>query len=228
VQNASPPTYHRSIQSQLEANFAPVSESDATSNQETDRLSSDVIREVSEPSSPRGELSLHSWKSPGTSALTDMFRRTTQMEASPGAEENRNWDIGDRTSHGRGRTEDSAEQALHVINSNDANILATERSYLIPKTPISESHDPILTQGEQDLEGQGTIGTKLSWSSIRKIILWPREKGCTLARLLAHPKRWDRQAIWQDAVVAPISCLPAVALGLLLNILDALSYGKAY
>jgi SulP family sulfate permease len=28
-------------------------------------------------------------------------------------------------------------------------------------------------------------------------------------------------------VVAPVSCLPAVVVGLLLNVLDALSYGKS-
>lgn len=39
------------------------------------------------------------------------------------------------------------------------------------------------------------------------------------------PKTWDRQALWQSVVVAPVVCLPAVIVGLLLNILDALSYG---
>jgi SulP family sulfate permease len=40
------------------------------------------------------------------------------------------------------------------------------------------------------------------------------------------PRRWDRKLIWQNAVLTPASCLPSVAVGLLLNILDALSYGK--
>lgn len=38
-------------------------------------------------------------------------------------------------------------------------------------------------------------------------------------------RRWDGKAIWHNTVVTPVSCLPAVAVGLLLNILDALSYG---
>ncbi|KAK4071775.1 hypothetical protein Purlil1_13342 [Purpureocillium lilacinum] len=41
----------------------------------------------------------------------------------------------------------------------------------------------------------------------------------------ANPGRWDRRAIWRHIVVEPVSCLPAVAVGLLLNILDTLSYG---
>lgn len=43
--------------------------------------------------------------------------------------------------------------------------------------------------------------------------------------ITTHPKSWDRHAIWQEGVVRPVSLLPAVFLGLLLNILDALSYG---
>lgn len=39
-------------------------------------------------------------------------------------------------------------------------------------------------------------------------------------------KSWDRHALWKNVVVAPVACLPAVVVGLLLNILDALSYGE--
>ncbi|TLS28420.1 hypothetical protein PpBr36_00221 [Pyricularia pennisetigena] len=44
-------------------------------------------------------------------------------------------------------------------------------------------------------------------------------------RVVREPKCWDKRAIWQAAVVDPVACLPAVIVGLLLNILDALSYG---
>ncbi|KAF4581103.1 sulfate transporter family protein [Ophiocordyceps camponoti-floridani] len=39
------------------------------------------------------------------------------------------------------------------------------------------------------------------------------------------PRRWDRRTVWKTMVLGPASCLPAVIVGLLLNILDALSYG---
>ncbi|KAJ5203036.1 hypothetical protein N7449_005115 [Penicillium cf. viridicatum] len=45
------------------------------------------------------------------------------------------------------------------------------------------------------------------------------------SRTLSNPKSWDGQVIWKEAVVYPASLVPAVLLGLLLNILDALSYG---
>jgi SulP family sulfate permease len=46
---------------------------------------------------------------------------------------------------------------------------------------------------------------------------------CT--RVLSSPKSWDRRVIWKEAVLYPATLVPAVLLGLLLNILDALSYG---
>lgn len=49
-----------------------------------------------------------------------------------------------------------------------------------------------------------------------------------VGRLVSDPKRWDRRALWENVVVAPVACLPAVIVGLLLNILDALSYGMLW
>lgn len=41
-----------------------------------------------------------------------------------------------------------------------------------------------------------------------------------------NPKTWDRKAIFRAGVVDPVKSLPAVFLGLLLNVLDGLSYGE--
>jgi SulP family sulfate permease len=43
--------------------------------------------------------------------------------------------------------------------------------------------------------------------------------------VLANPKSWDVRQVATAVVVKPIKTLPAVFLGLLLNLLDALSYG---
>lgn len=45
------------------------------------------------------------------------------------------------------------------------------------------------------------------------------------AHTLQNPKTWDARLVFQTVVVRPISILPSVFLGLLLNLLDALSYG---
>ncbi|KMP04206.1 sulfate transporter family protein [Coccidioides immitis RMSCC 2394] len=44
-------------------------------------------------------------------------------------------------------------------------------------------------------------------------------------RNFCDPRRWDRRTILQKGIIYPASLLPAVLLGLLLNVLDALSYG---
>ena len=49
-----------------------------------------------------------------------------------------------------------------------------------------------------------------------------------LAREGTSPKLWNRRKVWQCLILRPAGYLPAVLLGLLLNILDALSYGEAF
>lgn len=77
-----------------------------------------------------------------------------------------------------------------------------------------------------DLEGQKYHSSGKWLDRTTKAI---RDKGGRVAAIIpviSNPKRWDRQALWQNVVVAPVACLPAVVVGLLLNILDALSYGE--
>jgi SulP family sulfate permease len=79
-----------------------------------------------------------------------------------------------------------------------------------------------------DLEGQKGL-TRRKWLG-RKVDS-VRATGSQVARiipLISNPKRWDRRAVWDNVVVAPVACFPAVVVGLLLNILDALSYGEFF
>jgi sulfate permease, SulP family len=59
---------------------------------------------------------------------------------------------------------------------------------------------------------------------------WPRLQASaaklrSCVHTISHPKTWSARAVYREAVARPVSLLPAVFLGLLLNILDALSYG---
>jgi hypothetical protein len=67
----------------------------------------------------------------------------------------------------------------------------------------------------EDLERQGYPGlwSKRTWMRGSELRIRGCLKGC------------DRQLLWDKGVVDPIKRIPAVMLGLLLNILDALSYG---
>jgi SulP family sulfate permease len=203
IQSASPPTRPRPAQTQLELYFTPASDSESASNRDVEGLRHEIIQEVSEPASP---VSGPSSKSPGNSALADMIKRSPLGQSPP--DEDRD----DKNSHKGNEADVDAQQERRTITTNGVKIHDTERTPLIWKDSV------------QDLEDQD-IPKKLSWTKLRKITMWPREKGFDLTRTVINPRRWDSRAIWDNAVLAPISVLPAVTLGLLLNILDALSYG---
>lgn len=77
-----------------------------------------------------------------------------------------------------------------------------------------------------DLEGQQMSQTKRPWISGLVEAGHKIEERMTHGVALAvNHRRWDRKALWHGAVVMPVFCLPAMAVGLLLNMLDALSYG---
>jgi SulP family sulfate permease len=84
------------------------------------------------------------------------------------------------------------------------------------------THSKDLSYGTAatDLEGQS-----VSYVQRRSPVQEAYSRAGTLFSVATHPKSWDRRAIWREGVVRPVSLLPAVFLGLLLNILDALSYG---
>lgn len=98
---------------------------------------------------------------------------------------------------------------------------ATEETPLIRRVSSGHRH----SHGG-DVEGQKSHRERRPWLSNLVEVGHKVEKRVTHGvAVVVDPRRWDRQAIWSNAIVAPASCLPAVAVGLLLNILDALSYG---
>ncbi|KAJ5089528.1 hypothetical protein N7532_008212 [Penicillium argentinense] len=93
----------------------------------------------------------------------------------------------------------------------------SERTSLLSK---ARSRSPHGYGAVEDIENQGRTTHRPAKSFTKGtagLAKW--------SRILANPKSWDRRAIWREGVVQPVSLIPAVLLGLLLNILDALSYG---
>jgi SulP family sulfate permease len=147
---------------------------------------------------------------PGSSVLTQMIR-------SPPSES-----VGDDPDHygGKLRSNDAAgaENPRLLFNDGEEENTSTERTSLLNKTAQPK---PFHGYGvADDIESQD--------------LLRGREQGVqphapatirSCLRLIASPKSWDGRAVWQQGVVYPASLLPSVFLGLLLNILDALSYG---
>lgn len=219
VRSVSPPR-HRSTQTNLESYFTQGPETESVVNSEPEGLYHHTIHEVSEPVSPEAE-SVSSDKSPGTSALTSMLKRSPPNSLQKDGQESHS------NGHLDGSTEvdlDGVEVQRRLIMTSDGMIVdPTERTPLLSKHR-SESRHPDWIRGEQDIEGQVTR-RQPSWPKLHNIVQWPKEKGVPALRTLVSPKTWDRKAIFQHAVVEPAACLPAVILGLLLNVLDALSYG---
>lgn len=102
---------------------------------------------------------------------------------------------------------------------------ASERTPLIRKRPASESVHSVPSTRIHDLESQKSHRRR-AFSTVRKALTWPKEHALVVVRRATNPKSWDKKSIWEQGVLQPARYLPAVILGLLLNILDALSYGK--
>ncbi|TVY82802.1 Uncharacterized protein LSUE1_G003124 [Lachnellula suecica] len=211
--STSPPR-RSSHQTHLESFFASGPDAESATNRESEPLHQTTIHEVSEPGSPEG--SARSDKSPGTSVLTNMLRRSPPSTSPPQKQQTREEAVEDdiEPEAGSYRGRKIVPQAVQE----------DEQTPLLGKGPVEHHHHPDWIQGEQDLEGQKAKGSK-SWPKIRNAALWPKEKGLHIVRDVLNPKTWDRKVIWQNAVVAPVSYLPAVIIGLILNVLDALSYG---
>jgi SulP family sulfate permease len=165
--------------------------------------SSKTILEVSEPPSPDGqEDDLDA--DAGPSVLANLLKRSPPQSIAP-----------DQPSvqHEDDHVDDhQAEQEQRRVSHTED---ATEQTPLLTR---------ITSNGRRsysDLEGQKSQA-KSSWFNGFVEVGHRMEERVSVA---INPKKWDRQALWKNAVLTPTSCLPAVAVGLLLNILDALSYG---
>ncbi|KAH6997880.1 sulfate transporter family-domain-containing protein [Ilyonectria sp. MPI-CAGE-AT-0026] len=172
---------------------------------------SETILEVSEPPSPETERNCDA--PAGPSVLANLLKGSPaqlmaqQEPTGPGYDEDAQDDQDDQ-----GETE--PRRASHHADA------ASERTPLLSR---------VTSDGRQsyteDLEGQKSH-SKHPWISGLVGVSHKMEERMTHGVAVAvNPRRWDHKAIWQNTVLLPASCLPAVAVGLLLNILDALSYG---
>ncbi|KAH7114691.1 sulfate transporter family-domain-containing protein [Dactylonectria macrodidyma] len=166
---------------------------------------STTIVEVSEPPSPEAERDTHA--PAGPAVLANLLKGSPPQSMSqhhPPETEHEEDDDGDRNqSEPRSHTDASSERTplLSRVTSGG------RRSYT------------------EDLEGQKSRAKRPWISGLVEVGHKVEERMTHSVAVAVNPRRWDGKAIWHNTVVTPVSCLPAVAVGLLLNILDALSYG---
>ncbi|KAK8126448.1 sulfate transporter family protein [Apiospora kogelbergensis] len=164
----------------------------------------DSIQEVSEPSS-QTESEEDYTPPDGPSMLANMLKHSPPQTDNEMDMEDESRMTGPRERRARPTTRlDSRKKASLVLDIDG---------------PPASSEIADLS----DLESQkpGHQGWGRSYGSMR---------GAATERLqgvvsVLNPKTWDKKAILEEAVMHPLRCLPSVIVGLLLNILDALSYG---
>lgn len=218
--------YHRSFHGQLEppqyssstglrnqtAELAAFALSDNTSFPGSSPPSSeaasddgfiDPIEEVSEPVTPSGsDTEIGRTGDPAVSGLTMLIHDSVEQEEQQGISES--------------QQPDTVTRARSRSSNVPGAMLPNERTSL-----LGGDRKPSLGYAKfNDVERQRPAKEKYhkQW---RKAV--SNTRACVYT--VSHPKTWNPKAIYREVVVHPISLLPAVFLGLLLNILDALSYG---
>ena len=110
-----------------------------------------------------------------------------------------------------------------TADHRDISSLDEESTLLHKGAPYTSptTHDYGTTH---DLEGQ-TSGGEVLHRNAGHLFHWSKATAPHALRLLTNVKGWTLKGLWEHGCVQPASYIPAVLLGLLLNILDALSYG---
>lgn len=98
----------------------------------------------------------------------------------------------------------------------------TETSPLLYQGRLPSYNSAVRDPESNEADVRHTQGT---WDRILHQYPTIRAAGPKLNRIISNPKSWNIRQIAIKVVVQPVSMLPAVFLGLLLNLLDALSYG---
>ncbi|KAK0670741.1 sulfate transporter family-domain-containing protein [Cercophora samala] len=205
-------------------------------------ISAETIEEVSEPPSPEPLDDIAELDSgEGPSMIAAMLRRSPPDERYllPHKEDQiREDDVVEVTADEDEDYDDNDDddgRSLSRLSTNEPRPLlsrwATEEDETSPLM-LSRSRESRRSygisngrNGSVDLESQ-KAPSRTGWlHRTVDTVKGGRTKVVRGFKSVSNPKHWDRHALWKNVVVAPVACLPAVIVGLLLNILDALSYG---
>ena len=99
-----------------------------------------------------------------------------------------------------------------------------EGTALLRSKAALDSHKHHHYDTIRDVESQ-SYDYRTTLDRFRALISRSRTRSVSIVRTIISPKSWEARAIWKQGVVRPAGFVPAIILGLLLNILDALSYG---
>ena len=167
-----------------------------------------MIEEVAEPPSPNTTDSFS--KCPRSSILSEGLRNSATSE-----QDDKDLDDG-ASFDGKGLQPVIVGQGI-ISQPN-------ERTALLLKRAACRSDDLPGYGSSKDLESQKA--TRVSpVINYHRCIAQIRESSARIGRSITSPKSWDMRDLWVSGIRQPANYIPPVILGLLLNILDALSYG---
>ena len=167
----------------------------------------EVILEVSEPTSPK---SVSSAQPSPSSVLSEFFRQP----------------IEESSDHDEASVSDSKGPPPVVIREGIISQPSERTTLLLKKAALGfENKGTPMYGSMQDVEGQKLPRETLCIAT-RRTVMNTVEEGFTICRGILSPKSWDKRAVWVHGLREPANYIPSVVLGLLLNILDALSYGN--
>lgn len=209
-QTQRPQTFLQRSRSSVQDLFEPE-RVDTESTDDTTR-STQTIPELHEPPSPPDQAESED----GPSVLSNLLKKSPAVsEHNDGSNASGSWVDGSDADE---PTKAPAEPVRSRQSTGET--APTEQTPLLDRvTSIGESEYAV------DLEGQKEHSVKRWLSGLAESRQKVEGKVSKFFAVAVNPRSWDRRAMFQTAVVTPASCLPAVAVGLLLNILDALSYG---
>lgn len=205
----SPARHHTSSatnqkSSQTDSYFAGRTEHDDQSRHESTGSSRPgVIEEVSEPTTPDSASSSRMPR--GISALTEIVKIPPNQTREDGM-------VG--------------QSGMQPVTVREGIISQPDEQTALLLRKVAYGSDKINQYGSTpDLESQGE-GVKGRIRHIRRRLGRSIDHRAHLIRRVTDPKSWDRKACVERGLRRPASYVPPVILGLLLNVLDALSYGK--
>ena len=79
------------------------------------------------------------------------------------------------------------------------------------------------SKGGRDVEGEAPREKKPN--TFQRMTRDCKQHALKAGYTVFNPKRWNARVAWERGVKLPMSLMPCVFLGVLLNVLDALSYG---
>jgi len=106
----------------------------------------------------------------------------------------------------------------------------SERDPLLLSKKHYGTHEDLHSRENEVLEEPGTDLESQVYhranGAMKKTLMWPKGGGLNAVKTLFNCPKLNAKDVWNKGVAQPITYLPAVFLGLLLNVLDGLSYGK--